>query len=156
MADFGALQAVFAFICLCSSCKRHIQPPSLSLRLNSYGIVPLTSFAELHVGSASLKSSTPCRIAGCGEIGSSRAWKPFFILASLALFYWIMNQLYHEIMRTSYHDRLKTLEQGRTIGKLVVNPRERFNLEQKQSKLLVKHYYKELLQKQALRQLFFN
>ena len=74
-ADFGALpeEAVFAFICLCNSCKRRIQPPSLSLRLNSYGIVPLTSFAELHVGSASLKSSTPCRIAGCGEIGSSRA-----------------------------------------------------------------------------------
>ena len=81
MADFdldvGALQAVFAFICLCSSCKRRIQPPSSSLRLNSYGIVPLTFFAELHVGFtnllASLKSSTPCRIAGCGEIGSSRA-----------------------------------------------------------------------------------
>ena len=68
-------------------------------------------------------------------------------------------QLYHEIMRTSYHDHLKLvkisqdeiehLELGRTIGRLVVNPRERFNLEQKQSRLLVKH----LEQKQALRQL---
>jgi len=83
MADFGALPAVFAFIYLCNFCKRRIQPPALNLRLNSYGIVPnfthfcLTSFAELylklHFGFASLKSWTPCRIAGCGEIGFSRA-----------------------------------------------------------------------------------
>jgi hypothetical protein len=46
MVDFGALQAVFAFLYLCSFSKRHIQPPFSNLCLNSYGKFPLTSFAE--------------------------------------------------------------------------------------------------------------